>query len=87
MVLLSSPLVSTSFTQLADFAVKHRLPAISPFRRFAEGGGPVPDGPDFADVRGRSASYVDRILKGTKAAEIPIEQPNAPKAAMSMRNR
>jgi putative ABC transport system substrate-binding protein len=75
LVMLSSPLISTSSRMLADFVVKNRLPAISPFRRFSEAGGLLSYGPDFDDFRGRSASYVDKILRGAKAAELPIEQP------------
>jgi putative ABC transport system substrate-binding protein len=74
-VLLSSPLVSTNSPQLADYAVKNRLPAISPFRRFAEAGGLLSYGPDFDDFRLRSAAYVDKILKGAKPGDLPIQQP------------
>ena len=75
MVMLSSPLISTSFTQLADFVVKNGLPAISPFRKFAATGGLMSYGPDFDDFRARSASYVDKILKGAKPGDLPIQQP------------
>ena len=74
-VLLSSPLISTSSNQLADFVVRNRLPAISPFRRFADAGGLMSYGPDFDDFRQRSASYVDKILKGSKPGDLPIQQP------------
>jgi len=74
-VLLSSPLVSTHSSQLADFVVKNRLPAISPFRRFADAGGLMSYGPDFDDFRLRSASYVDKILKGARPSDLPIQQP------------
>jgi putative ABC transport system substrate-binding protein len=74
-VLLSSPLVSTGSTQLADFVVKNRLPAISPFRRFADAGGLMAYGPDFDEFRRHAASYVDRILKGAKPGDLPIERP------------
>jgi putative ABC transport system substrate-binding protein len=74
-VLLSSPLISTSSNQLADFVVRKRLPAISPFRRFADAGGLMSYGPDFDDFRQRSAAYVDKILKGAKPGDLPIQQP------------
>jgi putative ABC transport system substrate-binding protein len=86
MVLLSSPLVSASSTQLANFVVKNRLPAISPFRRFADAGGLMSYGPDFDDFRGRSASYVDRILRGAKPAEMPIEQPTKFELAINLKS-
>jgi putative ABC transport system substrate-binding protein len=75
LVMLSSPLVATSATRLADFATNNGLPAISPFRRFSEAGGLMSYGPDFDDFRARSASYVDRILKRASPADLPIQQP------------
>ena len=74
-VLLSSPLISTGSSQLADFVMKNRLPAISPFRKFADAGGLMSYGPNFDDFRQRSASYVDKILKGAKPGDLPIQQP------------
>jgi ABC-type uncharacterized transport system substrate-binding protein len=74
-VLLSSPLVSTNSSQLAEFVVTKGLPAISPFRRFADAGGLMSYGPDFDDFRLRSATYVDNILKGAKPSDLPIQQP------------
>jgi len=74
-VLLSSPLVSTGSTQLADFVVKNRLPAISPFRKFADAGGLIAYGPDFDEFRRHAASYIERILKGAKPGDLPIERP------------
>ncbi len=74
-VLLSSPLISTGSVQLAEFVVKNRLPAISPFRRFAEAGGLMSYGPDFDEFRRHAASYIDRILKGAKPGDLPIERP------------
>jgi putative ABC transport system substrate-binding protein len=75
LVLLSSPLVSTGSGQIAEFVMKNRLPAISPFRRFAEAGGLMSYGPDFDDFRHRAASYVDKILRGAKPGDLPIQQP------------
>lgn len=74
-VLLSSPLISTGSTQLAEFVMKDRLPAISPFRRFADAGGLMSYGPDFDEFRRQAASYIDRILKGAKPGDLPIERP------------
>lgn len=75
MIFLSSPLVSTRSARLAEFTVTHRIAALSPFRRFAEAGGLMTYGPDFDAFRTRSAFFVDRILKGARAADLPIEQP------------
>jgi putative ABC transport system substrate-binding protein len=74
-VLLSSPLISVGSTHIAEFMVKHRLPAISPFRRFADAGGLMSYGPDFDNFRRRAAAFVDQILKGAKAGDLPIERP------------
>jgi putative ABC transport system substrate-binding protein len=84
-VQLSSPLMSNRAKQIADFVVKNRLPAISPFRRFAEAGGLMSYGPDFDDFRRRSASYVDKILKGAKPGDLPIEQPTKFELVINLR--
>ncbi|HWH81744.1 MAG TPA: ABC transporter substrate binding protein [Burkholderiaceae bacterium] len=60
---------------LALLAAKHRLPAIYPFRETALAGGLIAYGPNIPDMFRRSAGYVDKILRGAKAAELPIEQP------------
>ena len=61
--------------QIADFTVKNRLPAISMFRRFAEAGGLMSYGPNQPEYYKRLAVYIDKILKGAKPADLPIEQP------------
>src|SRR5215468_8060518 len=57
-------------------AARHRVPAIFPFRFFAESGGLMSYGTDVADVFRRAATYVDRILKGTSPGELPVQAPN-----------
>jgi ABC-type uncharacterized transport system substrate-binding protein len=59
----------------AVLASKHRLPAIFPFRAWVEVGGLMSYGPDYPDLMRRVATYVDRILKGAKPADLPVEQP------------
>ena len=59
----------------ADFTLKHRLPAISMFRAFSEGGGLMSYGPNRREYDRRLALYVDKILKGAKPGDLPIEQP------------
>jgi len=61
--------------EIAELAMKYRLPSISVYRQFAVEGGLMSYGPDVPDIFRRSASYVDRILKGTRPAELPIQQP------------
>ena len=62
-------------TELAQLATTHRLPAIYVRREFAEVGGLLAYGPSWADNHRRTATYVDKILKGAKPADLPVEQP------------
>jgi putative ABC transport system substrate-binding protein len=61
--------------QIADFAATNRLPSAHSVRAFTEVGGLMSYGPDQADLRRRAATYVDKILKGAKPADLPVEQP------------
>ena len=61
--------------RIVDFAAKSRLPAIYPDREYVEVGGLMSYGPNFADLFRRAATYVDKILKGAKPADLPVEQP------------
>ena len=60
---------------IVALAARHRLPAVYPFRYFAESGGLTSDGVDTSDVFRRCAAYVDRILKGAKPGELPVQAP------------
>ena len=62
--------------EIAALAMEHRLPSISVYRQFAAEGGLMSYGPDVPDIFRRSASYIDRILKGTSPAELPMQQPD-----------
>ena len=61
--------------QIVEFAAKHRLPLIYDTREFIDDGGLMSYGPSFPDLWRRAAIYVDKILKGTKPADLPVEQP------------
>jgi len=72
---ISNPLFSTHQKKIADLAAKNRLPAIYPRGDFIESGGLMSYGPDQVEPYRRAAWMVDKILKGTKPADIPVEQP------------
>jgi putative ABC transport system substrate-binding protein len=75
LLVTASPVYIGVRVQLAELAAKHRIAAIYDNRRIVEAGGLMSYGPDMNDVFRRAASYVDKILKGTKPADLPIEQP------------
>jgi len=62
-------------TQILDFAVKNRLPALSFVREFAQAGALVTYGPDLADHLRLAAAYLDKIFKGARPADLPVQQP------------
>jgi putative ABC transport system substrate-binding protein len=72
-----SPLINTQQRQVLDFAAKNRLPAMYQTREWVEAGGLMSYAPNFTDLWRRAADYVDKILKGVKPADIPVEQPRA----------
>ena len=74
-VLVESPRAVVNRTLIAQLALKHRLPVMSQFSRLVEAGGLMSYGPDLSDLFDRAASYVDKILKGAKPGDLPIEQP------------
>ncbi|HEX2113495.1 MAG TPA: ABC transporter substrate-binding protein [Alphaproteobacteria bacterium] len=61
--------------RFAALAVRHKLPLMSPFREIAEAGGLMSYGPSIPDINRRAASYVDKILKGARPADLPVGQP------------
>jgi len=61
--------------RLVDLAAKNRLPAVHPWRDFVDAGGLMSYGASFPDLYRRAATYVDKILKGAKPADLPVEQP------------
>jgi putative ABC transport system substrate-binding protein len=70
-----NPVNSKNVTLIADFALKNRIPSIADERSFAEAGVLVSYGPSFIDTFRQAATYVDKILKGAKPADLPIQQP------------
>jgi putative tryptophan/tyrosine transport system substrate-binding protein len=74
-MLEDSLLLSGLRGRTVDLAAKHRLPAMYGWRRHVDAGGLMSYGPSMRDMQRRAAVYVDKILKGTKPADLPVEQP------------
>jgi ABC-type uncharacterized transport system substrate-binding protein len=74
-LVLQSSIHFSQRTQIAELAVKSRLPATYPRREFVEDGGLMSYGVFISDLDRRAATYVDKILKGAKPADLPVEQP------------
>ena len=74
-VVLGGPLVMTERNRIAELAASHKLPAIYYERELVMAGGLMSYGADLKDMNRRAATYVDKILKGTKPADLPVEQP------------
>jgi putative ABC transport system substrate-binding protein len=74
-LMLESPFFTTHRARLAELAAKSRLPTISYLPEFAEDGGLMTYGVSLPDLFRRAATYVDKILKGAKPADLPVEQP------------
>jgi len=75
MMLIAGPILNSHGTQILDLAVKTRLPAIYNRPNDVEGGGLASYGANIDDLFRRAATYVDKILKGAKPADLPVEQP------------
>ena len=74
-LVLQNPVANTQRIQIIDLAVKNRLPAIYYREEFVEAGGLMIYGVSGTDLFRRAATYVDKILKGAKPADLPVEQP------------
>jgi putative ABC transport system substrate-binding protein len=75
LLVLRNPVTGSYRIEIAKLAVKNRLPAIYSRSDFVEDGGLMSYGTSFIDLSRRAATYVDKILKGTKPADLPVEQP------------
>jgi ABC-type uncharacterized transport system substrate-binding protein len=72
---MDDPFVALQRRRIGDLAVQHRLPTISSQRSYPEAGALMSYGPSFNDLFWRAATYVDKILKGAKPGDLPVEQP------------
>jgi putative tryptophan/tyrosine transport system substrate-binding protein len=75
LIQLAAPMFFVHRGRIVDYAAKSRLPAIYPAREFVDSGGLMSYGPNVSENYRRSATYVDKILKGRKPADLPVEQP------------
>ena len=75
LLVLSDVIFNNHRTRLAELAARSRLPAAYGIRESVEAGGLMSYGPSFLDFYRMAATYVDRILKGAKPADLPVEQP------------
>jgi putative ABC transport system substrate-binding protein len=73
-LVLGNPVIFAERQRLAELAIKHRLPTMSELREVTEVGGLMSYGADFPDLFRRGAIYVDKILKGARPADLPVEQ-------------
>jgi putative tryptophan/tyrosine transport system substrate-binding protein len=85
LVVMSSPLFVGMRAELAALAARHRIPASYDNRLIVEAGGLLSYGPDTVDMYRRAAAFVDKILKGAKPGDIPIEQPTKFELAINLK--
>src|SRR5262245_42847672 len=75
LLVLFDPLLTRQRARIAELANKHRLPSMYPHREYSEAGGLMAYGASLTDLYRRAATYVDKILKGARPADLPVEQP------------
>jgi putative ABC transport system substrate-binding protein len=85
LIVLPDPFTATNFKPVIDTAARHQLPAVYPFRFFAAAGGLVSYGTDITELVRLAAGYVDRILKGEKPADLPVQQPTKFELAVNLK--
>jgi putative ABC transport system substrate-binding protein len=84
-IVLPSPIFSSQRGRLIELAAQYRLPAIYEFKEFVQDGGLMSYGPNMARMFRGAASYVDRILRGTRPGDLPIERPTTFELALNLR--
>jgi putative tryptophan/tyrosine transport system substrate-binding protein len=81
----SDPLFNFNRARISDLALAARLPTVTGFRDFVDAGGLLSYGPNFPDLFRRAAEYVDKILRGAKPGDIPVEQPTKFELAINLK--
>jgi len=84
-LVLPSPFLNAQRRQLIELAARYRLPAFYEFREFVEDGGLMSYGPSILEMFRSSASHVDRILKGARPGDLPIERPTTFELVINLR--
>jgi putative tryptophan/tyrosine transport system substrate-binding protein len=85
LVVMPDSFTAAHRNEIISLAVNHRVPAVYPFRFFATNGGLLSYGVSLVDLFQRSASYVDRVLNGTKAGDLPVQQPTKFELAINLK--
>jgi len=85
LTVLGSPMFVSERRRLVDLAAKTRLPAVYTAREYVDAGGLMSYGPDLNEMFRRAATYVDKILKGAKPADLPVEQPRKFELAINLK--
>jgi putative tryptophan/tyrosine transport system substrate-binding protein len=85
LVVLPNPTTTSYYRQIIDAAARHAIPAIYPFAFFARSGGLAAYGVDLNDIYERAAAYVDRILRGAQAGDLPVQQPTKYQLLINLR--
>jgi putative ABC transport system substrate-binding protein len=85
LIVTGSPVAAFHRELIVELAARHRLPAVYNDHYFVAGGGLISYGPDYVDQFRRAAGYVDRILKGEKPADLPVQAPTKYELAINMK--
>jgi putative ABC transport system substrate-binding protein len=85
LITVASPLINNNSNLIISLAARHRLPAIYPWRSFVTAGGLINYGPDPVDAHRQAAGYVDRILKGERPADLPVQAPTKYELAINLK--
>jgi putative ABC transport system substrate-binding protein len=75
LIVTPDPLFSAERGRIVDFVARHHLPSMFFAREFVDAGGLISYGPSFSESYRRAATYVDKILRGAKPSDLPVEQP------------
>jgi ABC-type uncharacterized transport system substrate-binding protein len=86
LIVVGSSMFFNERRRLVDLAAKNRVPAVFPLREYGDAGGLLVYGPNLADLYRRAATYVDKILKGAKPADLPVEQPTKFELIINLRS-